>query len=126
MNEAAVQGTVVDALRVCGWRFVHFRPALTKSGKWVTPYTGDDGFPDIIALKGTVQLALECKGTKGARKPGPNVRGSELKRLIRYEQQEEWIRRFADTGAVALFVGPDNLVAVLRMIQAYGTNAFAK
>lgn len=114
--EAGVQSVVVAALTLHSWRFVHFRPAQTKSGNWVTPYTGDDGFPDIIALKAGRLLALECKGTRGAKKPGPNAKGSELKRLIRWKQQEAWLIAFARAGAFAQFVSPNNLDEVLEEI----------
>lgn len=118
ISEADVQRTVVEALRACGWRFVHFRPAQTKSGAWVTAYTGDDGFPDIIALKGNRELVMECKGTRGAKKPAPDARGSELERLIRWEQQAVWLDAFSKAGATAQFVGPNDLDEVLKVIAA--------
>ncbi len=114
--EEDVQRTVTDALHQHGWRWVHFRPAQTRSGKWVTPYEGDDGFPDIIALKGNRTLVLECKGTRGAKKPKPTARGSELKRLIRWEQQEEWLIAFRKAGADVWFVTPQFLEVVLEEI----------
>ena len=116
ISEAGVQSTVVDALRLHSWRFVHFRPALTRAGKWMTSYTGDDGFPDIVALKAGRLLVLECKGTRGAKKPGPNVKGSELRRRIRWEEQVAWLDAFADAAAYAKFVTPDNLDQVLQEI----------
>ena len=116
MTEAEVQEPVVAALRACGFRFVHFRPALTRKGKWMTAYEGDDGWPDIIALKDGRELVLECKGTRGAKKPKNTAKGSELKRLIRWEQQAAWLNAFADAGAYARFVTPKNLDAVLEEI----------
>ena len=49
MLEADVQRVVTDALRAYSWRWVHFRPAQAKGGRWLTPYEGDDGFPDLDA-----------------------------------------------------------------------------
>lgn len=116
MSEADVQGAIVDALRACGWRFVHFRPARTLKG-WVTSYTGDDGFPDIIALKNGREMALECKGTDGAKKPGPNVRSiTTIKKRLRYEAQEAWLAAFREAGAYATFVTPANMDEVLQEI----------
>ncbi len=118
--EEDVQRTVTDALRLHGWRWVHFRPAQARDGRWLTPYEGDDGFPDIVALKTGTLLALECKGTRGSKKPGPNVKGSELKRLIRWEQQVAWLDAFADVGdnVTAIFVTPDTLDEVLEVIAS--------
>lgn len=117
LTEDQVQAPVVDALRAYHWTFVHFRPALTQSGRWMTPYTGDDGFPDIIAVKNGRQLVLECKGTTGAKKPGPNVRSiGAIKKRLRYEAQEVWLYEFRKTGAYAIFVTPANLDEVLGEI----------
>ncbi len=116
LTEAQVQAPVVAALRACNWRFIHFRPALTASGRWVTAYTGDDGFPDIIAVKNGRLLVLECKGSRG-KKPGPNVRSaSQIKLLIRWQEQEMWLSEFAKASAYAVFVTPDNLDEVLEVI----------
>ena len=119
MSEADVQGPVVDALRACGWRWVHFRPAQTQGGRWMTPYTGDDGFPDIVALKNGRLLVLEIKGARGAKKPGPNVRSlGAIEKRLRYEAQELWLEEFALAGAYAVFVTPGNLDEVLDVISA--------
>ena len=83
---------------------------------WVTAYEGDDGFPDIVALKGERLLVMEIKGTRGAKKPGPNAKGSHLKTLIRWEQQEAWISAFIKAGAEAGFVTPENLDSLLEEI----------
>ena len=116
LTEADVQRTVIDALRVHGWRFVHFRPAQNRSGRWLTPFEGDDGFPDLLAVKSGRQLALECKSTRGVKKPKPTARGSELLRLIRYEQQEAWLDEFRPMSELAQFVGPNDLDDVLKVI----------
>lgn len=116
LTEAQVQAPVVAALRACNWRFVHFRPAQTASGGWVTAYTGDGGFPDLIALKNGRQLVFECKSSS-AKKPGPNVRSaSSIKSLIRWQEQEMWLAEFAKAGAYAVFVTPNNLDEVLKVI----------
>lgn len=55
---------IADALRLFGWRYAHFRPALTKRG-WRTPMTGDKGFPDFVAVRGNRLLVIEVKGDRG-------------------------------------------------------------
>ena len=116
MSEAQVQLVVTDTLSACGWMWVHFRPARTKHGGWVTPYEGDDYFPDILALKNGRQLALEIKGTSGAKKPGPNVRGPSLQTRIRWEGQQAWLDEFDLAGAFAIFVTPDTLDMAVKEI----------
>ena len=116
MTEAQVQKIVTDALSACGWTWVHFRPAQTKSG-WVTAYEGDDYFIDIVALKDGRQLALEIKSSRGAKKPGPNVRGTALQARIRWEGQQAWLDEFDLAGAFTMFVTPDTLDMALKEIQ---------
>ena len=117
MSEAQVQKIVTDALTACRWMWVHFRPARTKHGGWVTPYEGNDYFMDIVALKDGRQLALEIKGTRGARKPGPSVRGSSLQARIRWEGQQAWLDEFDLAGAFTMFVTPKTLDMALKEIQ---------
>lgn len=69
VSEAAWQATVVEALRLFGWRFVHFRPAQDRRGRWSTPLQGDAGFPDLIAVRDGWMLALELKADKGRTSP---------------------------------------------------------
>ena len=111
-----VMGYVFGNPNSCSDSSLHFRPALTRAGKWMTSYTGDDGFPDIIAAKAGRLLVLECKGTRGAKKPKPTAKGSELTRLIRWEQQEAWLEAFAPMSELSQFVTPDNLDDVLQEI----------
>lgn len=50
LTEAAFQRQVTDLAKLYGWRFVHFRAAVTRSGKWATPIQGDPGFPDLVLV----------------------------------------------------------------------------
>ena len=117
MSEAQVQKVITDALSACGYRWVHFRPGQTQGGRWMTPYSGNDGFPDIVALKDGRILSLECKGKSGAKKPGPTVKGSSLKRRITWEEQQTWLDEFDLAGAFAMFVTPSTLDMALKEIQ---------
>lgn len=62
---------IFDAAKIGGWRAVHFRPARTKYG-WVTPYTGDDGFPDTVLVRPPELLFVELKA-KYPKRPGSRV-----------------------------------------------------
>lgn len=115
LTEDQVQAPIEAALDACNWRWIHLRPAKTAKG-WRTAYTGNDGFIDIVALKNGRQMALEIKSSS-AKKPGPNVKSaSQIKLRIRWEEQEKWLAEFAAAGALALFVTPKNLDAVLEQI----------
>lgn len=48
INEAALQAAVIELARWGGWRVMHQRPAQVRPGRWVTPVTGDVGFPDLV------------------------------------------------------------------------------
>ena len=55
---------VINIARWHGWLCCHFRPARTKNG-WVTALEGDQGFPDIVAIRGERALMAELKSAKG-------------------------------------------------------------
>lgn len=61
---------VLQLARLCGWRTAHFRPAMTKSGRWVTAVQGDGkGFPDLICTRGGLIFAAELKSETGTITP---------------------------------------------------------
>ncbi len=65
LSEAAFQQRVMDAARHAGWLCVHFRPAKTQRGVWVTPMAGDKGFPDLALAKDGRVILAELKSDKG-------------------------------------------------------------
>ncbi len=53
---------VLQLAKLRGWRTAHFRPAMLRSGKWVTAVQGDGkGFPDLILVRGAHIIAVELK-----------------------------------------------------------------
>lgn len=60
ITEAEFTRQVLELMRLCSWRFCHFRPARTNKG-WRTPVQGDNGFPDVIAVRDTTLLIPELK-----------------------------------------------------------------
>jgi len=55
VTEAGFQKTVLEMAKTFGWRVAHFRPGLTKSGKWRTAVAADGkGFPDLVLARPTV------------------------------------------------------------------------
>lgn len=58
ISEDAFQSQVIDLARALGWKTAHFRPALTKSGNWITAVAGDGkGFPDLVLVRDRVIFA---------------------------------------------------------------------
>jgi len=71
MTEADLQEAVIDCAHLFGWRVAHFRPALTRSGRWATPVAADGaGWPDLSLAhpSGRVRFA-ELKSARGVVTP---------------------------------------------------------
>jgi hypothetical protein len=70
ISEAEFQSTVIDLAKACGWMVAHFRPAQTQRGRWVTPMTGNPGWPDLALARNGVFYAVELKRHGGKPTPG--------------------------------------------------------
>lgn len=84
VTEAEWATTVEDTFDLFRWRWVHFRPARTKAGKWVTPTSGSGakGWPDYFAVRGDRALAVELK--RAGNKPTT--------------EQHDWLDAMRQTG----------------------------
>ena len=57
---------VMRLARDLGWAVAHFRPALTRAGRWYTPVSGDGaGLPDLLCVRDRRVLWVELKTGKG-------------------------------------------------------------
>jgi len=68
ITEQQFSQQVEELLEIYHWRWCHFRPARTlKKGKygWRTAMSGDQGFPDYIAVRNGKLLIFELKSDKG-------------------------------------------------------------
>lgn len=86
ISEAAFTTQVINLARWYKWRVAHFRPAMTKRGRWVTAVQGDGaGFPDLVLVRGNTLIFAELKAERGRLAP----------------KQEEWLEslRSAKIGA---------------------------
>ncbi len=92
MTEAQFTRSVLDLMRLTGWRSMHIHPARTMDG-WRTPVSGDGvGWPDIVAVKADRLLAVELKVGRGRLGPG----------------QREWLAALATAGVeVAVWTPAD-------------------
>ena len=64
ISESAFQAQLEHLLRLYGWKYTHFRPALVR-GRWMTPLVGDAGFPDLVATNGDSLIFIEVKSAIG-------------------------------------------------------------
>jgi hypothetical protein len=74
-TEDEFQTAIITAARLMKWtRIVHFRPARTKHG-WQTPLQGDNGFPDLLMIRGDLPSEhtseLQHGSTRNAAKRSP-------------------------------------------------------
>lgn len=62
LSEKQFQLQVLQLAKLYGWRVAHFRPAQTRSGRWITPVQAQGkGFPDLLMLRGARQVVAELK-----------------------------------------------------------------
>ena len=83
ISEAEFQKAVIQLAKLHGWRVMHTQPAQIRPGKWITPNTGDQGFPDLVMVhpsRGCIYV--ELKATKG----------------VVSNTQWEWINALEDAG----------------------------
>ena len=64
MTERELQGAIIEAAKLLGWRLCHFRPARTLNG-WRTPIEGHPGFPDLVLLRPPRLIFAELKSKRG-------------------------------------------------------------
>jgi hypothetical protein len=64
-SEAEFSRAVIDTAKAFKWRVVHIRPALTSNGRWITPYEGHSGLPDLILARNGRVLLVELKSATG-------------------------------------------------------------
>jgi hypothetical protein len=61
MPEAAFQSWVMSLATRLGWMVCHYRPAIVRGGRYVTPIQGHAGAPDLILAKGGRVILAELK-----------------------------------------------------------------
>lgn len=48
--ETPLLHTLIDTAPTFGWLAYHALPATMSSGRFITPYLGDKGFPDLVLV----------------------------------------------------------------------------
>lgn len=70
ITERAFTSQVIALARWFKWRTAHFRPAMTKRGRWVTAVQGDGaGFPDLVLSRRERLIFAELKTSRGKTSP---------------------------------------------------------
>jgi hypothetical protein len=104
LSEAEFQETVIEVARLTGWRIYHARPAQVRPGKWVTAFTGDAGFPDLLLAHDTRGvLFAELKTDRGHTSP----------------EQEKWLFTLRAAGAEAHLWRPRDMETILDRLQGH-------
>ena len=65
-SEAEFQKAVITLAKLHRWKVMHTQPAQIRPGRWITPNTGDQGFPDLVMVhpnRGCIYV--ELKAPKG-------------------------------------------------------------
>lgn len=70
ISEADFLTAVITAARLYGWHVNHQRPAMARTGRYVTATTGHVGFPDIALARAGVVIVAELKTNRGRLGPG--------------------------------------------------------
>lgn len=100
VTEAEFTRQVIAFAKLHGWRTAHFRPGLTKKGRWVTAVQGDGkGFVDLIFVRRKVVVA-ELK--IGKRKPTT--------------EQYAWLGAFQSAGIPAFVWTPASWAEIERVL----------
>ena len=88
MTERELQGAIIDAARLLGWRVCHFRPARTLNG-WRTPIEGHPGFPDLVLLRPPRLIFAELREA-GCADPGSGALAERFPRSGPQIETYEW------------------------------------
>ena len=94
VSEAEFQKAVISLAKLHRWRVMHTQPAQIRPGKWITPNTGNQGFPDLVMshpYRGTI--FVELKTDKG----------------VVSELQWDWINSLEDSGQEVYVWRPKDL-----------------
>jgi hypothetical protein len=100
ISEEEFLNQVIDLANLHGWRAAHFRPAKTNRG-WRTAMQGDKGFPDLVLLKDGKLVVPELK-------VGRNKTTAD---------QDEWLRRFRECGAIAEVWRPEDWERIKAILE---------
>lgn len=89
LSEDQWQQRIVEAAKLHGWRWAHFRAAKIRD-RWVTPQSGDPGFPDLVLARDGEVIVAELKTDIGPFRPGQKDWLAELGGYGRLWRPADW------------------------------------
>ncbi len=99
--EAILQAKVMDLARLYGWHRAHFRVAyMPGRDRWVTPMSGETGFPDLVLVKPPRLIFAELKSKVGRLSPPQK----EWLFLLAQTNTETYVWRPADLDQIRLLL----------------------
>ena len=102
ISEEAFTAQVIHLARWFGWKVAHFRPAMTKRGRWVTAVQGDGaGFPDLVLVRANRLIFAELKAERGRLAP----------------KQEAWLESLKNAGMQACLWRPGDIDQIERILK---------
>ena len=78
IKEKDFVNAIIHVARFYQWLAHHTRPALTQSGRYITPLQGDPGFPDLTLARRRTLYIVEAKTEKGRLAPNQITWGDNL------------------------------------------------
>jgi len=107
-SEAEFQKEVITLAKLHRWKVMHTQPAQVRPGKWITPNTGDQGFPDLVMVStcGRGTIFVELKATKG----------------VVSDTQWEWIIALEDAGQEVHVWRPKDLDKISARLSTAPSN----
>ena len=81
VTEKDWQSQVTDALKLFGWRWVHFRTSIGYKRRYQTAQDGDKGWVDIVAVRRGRMLLIELKSASGRLTDDQKAWRDELKEV---------------------------------------------
>jgi hypothetical protein len=107
-SEAQFQKAVITLAKLHRWKVMHTQPAQIRPGRWITPTTGDQGFPDLVMVStcGRGTIFVELKATKG----------------VVSNTQWEWINALEDAGQEVHVWRPKDLEKISARLSTAPSN----
>lgn len=99
--ESDVLAEVLRACRAGGWRIFRVSDSRRQVGDRLVGDALAKGWPDVFAVRGVQQVAVECK--------------TEVGKVTR--EQVEWLRALAGSGAAVFVARPSNAAEVSAWLR---------
>jgi len=111
ITEAQLQDTIVSAARKLGYLVFHDHDSRRS----------ETGFPDLVIVGHSRVIVFECKTAKGKLRPATISRKGRF-----LPSQQAWLDAFAEAGIPQGVIRPDDLSAVLDLLNQWRDDALMR